>query len=84
MTDRQLMILKLLLKHELSGATARGYIEVLIDAPSEDVAFMEGLVKHGDIVAYRTRGEKSGLPCFAFRGFTPVGHKIYDPFMRGE
>lgn len=81
MTDRQLMILKSLFEYESAGAKMHDYVEVLTDAPPEDVAFTEGLVKHGDIVAYRTRSEKSGLPCFAFRGFTPDGHKVYDSFM---
>lgn len=81
MTERQLMVVKLLMKYDLSDAATHGYVDVLVDAPPEDVAFMENLIQHGYVAAHRTRSERFRLPCFAFAGFTKEGHKIYDPLV---
>lgn len=78
MTSKQLFIIKSLFDTESRLSTRGGYCEVLHDAFPEDVAFMKQLIEEGSVVAYSTRSEGCGLPCYIFSGFTPKGRAMYE------
>lgn len=81
MTPRQLYVVKSLFESETRHATSDGCCEVLHDASTADIFFMEQLIAEGSVIAYKTRSSGCGLPCYEFRGFTSQGHKIYGPFV---
>jgi len=81
MTPKQLFIVKSLFDSESRLSTLGGHCEVLHDALPDDVAFMKQLIAEGSVVAYSTRSNGCGLPCFIFSGFTTKGHTIYNSFI---
>lgn len=83
MNWRQISILKMLFSIADDDLFADKDITVLQDAPPEDVAFMERLIREESVVAYRPR---KGYPtqCYLFGGITDKGRKAYGPIVEAE
>ena len=81
---RQIYVLKSLFAAANSSSAIDKDVTVLHDAPSEDVAFMNQLIKEGSVVAYRPKRKGYLTNCFVFGGFTEKGLKAYWPIVEAE
>ena len=83
MNWRQLCMLKTLFAIADRDGVTGDNVTVLQDAPPEDVAFMERLIREESVVAYRP---KKGYPtsCYLFGGITDKGRKAYGPIVEAE
>lgn len=81
---RQIYVLKSLFAAANSSGAIDKDVTVLHDAPLEDVAFMNQLIKEGSVVAYRPKRKGYPFNCFVFGGFTEKGLKAYWPIVEDE
>lgn len=83
MNWRQISLLKMLFTIADNHLNDDNDVAVLQDAPPEDVAFMERLIREESVVAYRPR---KGYPtqCYLFGGITDKGRKAYGPIVEAE
>ena len=81
---RQIYVLKSLFAAANSSGALDNDVTVLHDAPPEDVAFMNQLIKEGSVVAYRPKRKGYPFSCFIFCGFTEKGLKAYWPIVEAE
>ena len=70
---RQIYVLKSLFAAMNSSGASDKDVIVLHDAPSEDVAFMNQLIKEGSVVAYRPKRNGYPFNCFVFGGLLKKG-----------
>lgn len=81
---RQIYVLKSLFAAANSSGAIDKDVAVLHDAPPEDVAFMNQLIKEGSVVAYRPKRKGYRFNCFVFGGFTEKGLRAYWPIVEAE
>lgn len=83
MNWRQLCMLKTLFAIADRDGVTDDDVTVLQDAPPEDVAFMERLIREESVVAYRPKKGYS-TNCYLFGGITDKGRKAYGPIVEAE
>ena len=83
MNWRQVFVLKTLFAIADSERSGDGYVPVLKDAPPEDVAFMNQLIKEESVLAYKPKHGHL-TRCFMFRGISEKGRRVYWPIVAAE